>query len=138
MDTNINHEPEKCRAAGPRRLIFIAIGMIALALGTVGWVMPFIPTTPLYLLTVFCFGKSSRRLHGWFLSTRLYKRHLESYVEKRTMTLTTKISAIVSLTVFMGVSFYFMSGVPVGRAVLAVVWVAHVLYFLFRVGIAGR
>jgi len=133
MDANTNHEPEKPKVTGPHRLLFIALGMLSLALGTIGWVMPFVPTTPLYLLTVFCFGKSSRRLHKWFLSTRLYKRHLKNYVEKRTMTLTTKISAILSITVFMGVSFFLMSNVPIGRAVLAVVWVLHVIYFLFQV-----
>jgi len=138
MDNNINQEPVKRQVAGPSRLIYIAIGMMALALGTVGWVMPFIPTTPFYLLTVFCFGRSSRRLHKWFLATRLYKRHLESYVERRTMTLPTKISTIASLTVFMGVSFYLMSNVPIGRVVLAAVWVVHVLYFLFRVKTAGK
>ena len=133
MDNNISQEPKKGPISGPHRYIFIAVGMIALALGTVGWVMPFIPTTPFYLLTVFCFGKSSRRLHMWFIETRLYKRHLESYVQRRTMTVSTKISAIVSITVFMGISFYLMSDVFVGRVVLAVIWGLHVLYFLFRV-----
>ena len=134
MDNNQPAQgPHTCQPKGPSRFVYIVIGLLALALGTIGWVMPFVPTTPLYLLTVFCFGKSSRRLHTWFLSTRLYKRHLESYVEKRTMTVTTKVSAIVSITVFMGISFYLMSAVPVGRVVLAVVWVVHVIYFLFRV-----
>jgi len=118
---------------GPGRFVFIVIGLLALALGTAGWVVPLVPTTPFYLLTAFCFGKSSRRLHTWFLSTGLYKRHLKSYMERRTMSLYTKIWTITSLTIFMGISFYMMSTVPVGRAVLAVVWVVHVLYFLFRV-----
>jgi len=130
--------PDNSPSKGPGRLIYIGIGLLALALGTIGWVMPFIPTTPFYLLTAFCFGKSSHRLHTWFLSTKLYKRHLESYVERRSMTVSTKISAIVSLTVFMGISFYLMSTVPVGRAVLAVVWLVHVLYFMFRVKTARR
>ena len=118
---------------GPSRFVYIGIGLLALALGTIGWVMPFVPTTPLYLLTAFCFGKSSRRLHTWFLSTRLYKRHLESYVERRTMTAITKVSAIASITVFMGISFFLMSAVPLGRLALAVVWVLHLVYFLFGV-----
>ena len=133
VDNNLKTEQTNRFASGPRRLIYIIVGLIALALGTLGLVMPFIPTTPMYLLTVVCFGKSSKRLHAWFLGTRLYKRHLESYVERRAMSLRTKISAIASVTVFMGLSFFLMSGVPVGRVVLAMVWGVHVLYFLFRV-----
>ena len=134
MDNN-NPAPEQdnCQPKGKGKLFFIVLGLISLTLGTIGWIMPFVPTTPLYLLTAFCFGRSSRRLHTWFLSTKLYKRHLESYVEKRTMTVSTKVSAIVSITVFMGISFYMMSAVPVGRVVLAAVWALHMLYFLFRV-----
>jgi len=132
-DNRPTHEPEGPPPTGPGRLVYVVVGLLALALGTIGWVMPFIPTTPFYLLTVFCFGRSSRRLHTWFLSTRLYKRHLESYVVRRTMTVATKLSAIISLTVFMGISFWLMSAVPVGRVVLAVVWVVHVVYFLFGV-----
>jgi len=130
---NNTRKHQKSPVKGPHRYIFIIIGMIALALGTIGWVMPFIPTTPFYLLTVFCFGKSSRRLHNWFIETRLYKRYLESYVRRRTMTVSTKISAIVSITIFMGISFYLMSDVFVGRVVLSAIWGLHVLYFLFRV-----
>ena len=137
-DIKPTNEPPAGPQKGISRFIFIGIGLLAFTLGTIGWVMPFVPTTPLYLLTAFCFGKSSRRLHMWFLSTRLYKRHLESYVQRRTMTVSTKVSAIVSITVFMGVSFFLMSAVPVGRVVLAVVWVLHLLYFLFRVKTAGK
>jgi len=137
-DIKPTNEPPAWPQKGISRFIFIGIGLLAFTLGTIGWVMPFVPTTPLYLLTAFCFGKSSRRLHMWFLSTRLYKRHLESYVQRRTMTVSTKVSAIVSITVFMGVSFFLMSAVPVGRVVLAVVWVLHLLYFLFRVKTAGK
>ena len=132
MGDTTAHKPPHIQKS-PKRIIYIMIGLLAFSLGTIGLVMPFVPTTPLYLLATFCFGKSSHRLHTWFISTKLYKRHLESYVEKRTMTVATKVSTIVSITIFMGVSFYLMSAVPVGRVVLGVVWVVHMLYFLFRV-----
>ena len=35
---------------------------------------------PFLMLAAFCFARSSRRLNDWFLSTRLYKNHLESFV----------------------------------------------------------
>ena len=61
------------------------LGFLCLGLGTVGIVLPILPTVPFYMATVFCFAKSSDRLDRWFLGTQLYKKHLENFVEKKTM-----------------------------------------------------
>lgn len=52
-----------------KRLFFLILGCICLALGCIGIVLPILPTVPFFLVTVFCFANSSRRLHDWFLST---------------------------------------------------------------------
>ena len=49
------------------------------------------------------------------------------------MTWKVKIRVMVTVTVLMAVGFALMSRVPVGRAILAVVWVLHILYFVFGV-----
>lgn len=115
------------------RFVFLIIGIAAVALGAIGVVLPFLPSTPFFLLALFCFAKSSPRLHTWFISSKLYKRHLESLVKARSMALRSKIMTIASVTVVMGVGFYFMDEVPAARAVLAVVWAAHIYFFCFRV-----
>lgn len=118
-----------------KRLIFLILGCICLGLGTVGVFLPILPTVPFYLATVFCFSQSSQRLHDWFLGTKLYKKHLQSYVEKRGMMLKTKISIIASVTLLMGLGFFFMArkGIWIPCIILAVVWVAHIIYFIFGV-----
>ena len=116
-----------------KRMILILAGCVSLALGCVGVVLPVLPTVPFLLLTAGCFAKSSRRLHNWFVGTKLYKQHLESYVQKRGMTVRTKFTLLGTSSTVMLRGFLMMGEVPVGRLVLAVVWVCHVVYFVFGV-----
>ena len=50
------------------RAVWAVFGYLALALGVIGIVMPFLPTVPFVLLAAFCFARSSERLHRWLLS----------------------------------------------------------------------
>lgn len=45
--------------------LFIALGWLALGIGTIGIFVPLLPTTPLVLLAAFFFSKGSTRLHQW-------------------------------------------------------------------------
>lgn len=116
-----------------RKILLMIAGCIGVALGAVGVVLPILPTVPFLLIAAFCFARSSKRLHSWFIGTGLYKNNLESYVKGEGMTRKTKIKIMVTVTMLMTVGFIMMDQVPVGRAVLACVWVFHILYFVFGV-----
>jgi uncharacterized membrane protein YbaN (DUF454 family) len=87
------------------------------------------------LVTVFCFANSFQRLHDWFLGTKLYKNQLDSFVKKESMTVLTKATIITSVTLLMGFGFFTMvrKGLIIPYVILAVIWVCHLVYFVFRV-----
>jgi hypothetical protein len=118
-----------------KRIFFLILGCICLALGCVGIVLPILPTVPFFLVTVFCFANSSQRLHDWFLGTKMYQNHLDSFVKKKGMTVRTKATILTSVTLLMGFGFIMMArkGLMIPCAILAVVWVCHLIYFLVRV-----
>ena len=117
------------------QMIGLIVGFFSLAMGCVGIVLPILPTVPFFLLTVFCFAKSSKRLHDWFVSTDMYKKHLDSYVQKKGMTIQTKIGIIVTVTLLMGVGFFMMArkSIWIPCFILGIVWLCHILYFTFGV-----
>lgn len=115
------------------RYLWAAGGFLFFGLAMVGVALPFLPTTPFLLVAAFCFARSSEKLNTWFKSTKLYHKVLEGYVTKRRMTVKAKLTILVPVTILLGIGFALMANVPVGRAVVAVVWVAHVVYFGFVV-----
>lgn len=116
-----------------KKIIYIILGCIGVGMGAVGAVLPLLPAFPFLLLAAFCFAKSSERLHNWFTNTKLYKNNLESYLQGQGMTWRTKIRIMVTVTLLMSIGFLMMSRVPVGRIVLAGVWLFHMIYFIFGV-----
>ena len=50
--------------------------------GCIGIVLLILPAVPFFLLTVFCFANSSQKLHDWFIGTKMYRKHLEFFVQR--------------------------------------------------------
>ena len=118
------------------KYLYLVLGLICLGMGGAGTILPLIPTTPFVLLAAVCFGKSSERLHAWFVSTRFYKNNLEGLVKKRSLPLKIKIKLLLSITLFMGLSLFFMriaSAPSAPQIILAVIWALHILYFGFKI-----
>ncbi len=116
-----------------KKWFYIVLGCIGVGLGAVGSVVPMLPAFPFLLLAAICFGKSSERLHTWFIGTKLYKNNLESFVQGLGMTWKTKLRIMLIVTLTMAFGFIMMRKVPVGRIILACVWGMHVLIFSFGI-----
>ncbi len=118
-----------------KKIFWIILGCIGVALGAVGTVVPMLPAFPFLMLATVSFAKSSERLHTWFINTKLYKDNLEDYVAGRGMTKATKIRIIVTVTLLMSIGFFMMfrKALYVPCAILGCVWMFHIRYFTLGV-----
>lgn len=118
-----------------RKAIYIILGCIGLILGAVGVIVPMLPAVPFLLLAAFGFARGSERLHSWFISTRLYKNNLETYVRGQGMTRRTKHRIIASVTVLILISMSILAICELYWvwSILIAVWAFHILYFVFGV-----
>lgn len=51
----------------PARIIWLSLGLLALAFAVVGILLPLVPTTPFLLVAAFAFARSSPQLHDWLV-----------------------------------------------------------------------
>lgn len=59
-------------ATRAERFAWLVIGIVAVAVGGIGVVLPLLPTTPFLLVAAFAFDRSSERLHQWLLDHNIF------------------------------------------------------------------
>jgi len=89
------------------RGVLITAGMLCVALGVIGIFVPLLPTTPFMLLAAACFARSSRRFHDWLLANRTFGPLIHEWQRYRSIPFSTKITAIVLMTITLGISVVF-------------------------------
>ncbi len=109
-----------------KKAIYIVLGCIGVGLGAVGAVLPLLPAFPFLMLAVFCFAKSSEKLHSWFVSTKLYKKNLESFVKGKGMTRATKFRIMTTVTLLMAFGFTRMMLKAVARRLS--IWISGLMF----------
>lgn len=116
----------------PLRIMWLILGFLAMGIGAVGVILPVLPTTPFLLLASFCLARGSERFHRWFSGTKLYRRHLESFVRNRAMTLKTKFSLLIPASCMLILAFLAMSNVY-GRVFIIFLIFFKYIYFFTKI-----
>lgn len=115
-----------------KKITFVALGFIFFSMGAIGAFLPVLPTVPFLLAAAFFFARGSERFNQWFLSTKLYKKHLESFTKSRSMTLKTKIGILGFASTMLILGFIF-SPSTIARIVIAFAFVFKYYYFIFKI-----
>ena len=78
-----------------KKIIYIILGSIALALGVTGIILPILPTTPFLLLSAFFYVRSSKKLYHWLINHKLFGKYLYNYLTYKAIPLRAKIFALI-------------------------------------------
>ena len=118
-----------------KRITFVGLGCVSLALAVIGVVLPILPTVPFLALAAFCFAKSSDRLNNWLINTKFYQNNLADFKAGKGMTVKTKVRILATVTLVMAIGLIamLMKGIIVGSIILSVVWLGQIYYFGFKV-----
>ena len=114
------------------KVVLIILGFISMGIGIVGIVVPILPTTPFLLLASFFFAKGSKRFHDWFISTKIYKKYLESFVKSKDMTLKNKFTILLPVSLMLIITFIFVNNLH-ARIVLVILFIGKYLYFFTQI-----
>lgn len=83
------------------RYICIILGCITFVLGTIGIILPILPTTPFYLLTAFLWVKGSKKFSDWFLNSNLYKKHMNTFARHKVMVWYRELILLICVSIFL-------------------------------------
>ena len=109
-----------------------AIGFVFVGLGSLGVVLPLLPTTPFVLLAAYCFARSSPRFYGWLLRHRIFGKLVRDWRAGRGIAMRAKVTAVVLLALTIGSSAMFFVSSPFVRVLLVVIGVSVALFLLTR------
>ena len=103
-------EPASYRKKGNKvtRALWLVAGLVCVGLGSIGIVLPILPTTPFLLAAAACFCKSSTRLYNWLISDKWFGEYIRNYKEGKGIPMRTKIGALTVLWVTISVSTIFI------------------------------
>lgn len=112
--------------------IYVILAFICVAIGSIGIVLPVLPTTPFLLLATALFAKGSTRFHNWFTSTKLYKDHLEEFVVNKSMSLKKKLTILIPVSAML-IAVFLSVEIPHARIAILFAIIFKYYYFFFNI-----
>lgn len=114
------------------RVALVLLGSVFVALGVAGIFLPVLPTTPFLLLAAACYARASRRFYNALLNNRWFGPAILEWQQYRSIRYRTKLIAIATMAVTLGISIVFFVPDTRLQAGLAVLGIALAVY-MYRI-----
>jgi hypothetical protein len=115
------------------RWVWFALGWIAVGLGSIGILVPGLPTTVFFIVAASCFARSSPRFERWVLGLPRVGPMVRDYRAGLGMSRRAKILAIVTMLVFASLGIFLTRDSPVIAAIIAAAVLVGAAYVGLRV-----
>lgn len=79
------------------RILWAGLGWGSIGLGTVGAVLPLLPTVPFLLLAAFCFARGSERFHHWLVTHPQFGPPIRDWQAHGAISRTGKRAAVIGM-----------------------------------------
>jgi uncharacterized membrane protein YbaN (DUF454 family) len=110
-----------------KRQLYLAAGLISVALGGIGVVLPLLPTVPFMILAAFCFANSSPRLESWLVEHHVFGGHIKNWRDRRAITRRGKWAATLAFAVSCVIALLFVklpwNLIPIAAALISGSWI---------------
>lgn len=109
-----------------KKICFILIGLFTFGLGTLGILLPFLPTTVFYLLTAFFWIRSSDRLYQKFIHSNVYIQYVDRPIIKKQITNKGMIKMFATMFIVFLVPCILVDNL-VMRVTMGIVYLCHLI-----------
>jgi uncharacterized membrane protein YbaN (DUF454 family) len=113
--------------------VWFAVGWVAVGVGSIGIVVPGLPTTVFFIVAASCFARSSPRFERWVLDLPRVGPLVRDYRAGLGMPRRAKQWAVAMIVVFAGLSAVAARGAPLIAVSIALLGAVGVGYVLWRV-----
>lgn len=114
-----------------KRSLLIFVGLLSFVLGSVGAVIPVLPTTPLLLLSGYCLSRSSKKFNDWLINTKIYRFYAADFVSSRSIPRKKKWAIYANILLLMGFSIFMAPIIWVKIMLLGlIVFLTIMLFFV--------
>ncbi|ALE03344.1 YbaN family protein [Bartonella ancashensis] len=117
------------RMSRPLRIFYSVLGVGTLILGSIGLILPIMPSVPFLLVSSWCFSRSSPNFHRWLHNHRIFGPPIKKWEENRAISPFLKVVAVVSMLCCF-LSFLIIVGPAFWFAVLILIIMSAVAVYI--------
>jgi len=90
------------------RLLWSAIGFLAIVLAFAGTVLPIMPTVPFLIVAAFAFNRSSPRFHHMLMTHPIFGPQIRDWQEHRAIDPRVKVIVCASMAIGLCISWFIL------------------------------
>jgi uncharacterized protein len=94
------------------RLLYFTLGTLFVLLGTIGVILPVLPTTPFIILALWCYERSSSRFQKRLYQSALFGPSLRRWHCHRVIAPRAKVIAVVAMSASLTYLYFFQNPNP--------------------------